>query len=435
MFKISLLEGVKNIDKNKTMTYLTVFLFAFLFLLQGYTYSYYSVSKIRSNVAADDMYLNYELYHILHDSPLAVFYFEDNFKEITREIYEFREALDQIEHLKYVCEVSNTVDVLNFKGDPKVFTDPDNNGVYALIVSPNFHNVESYRVIKGRDFTDDDLIYERGKPRPALLGYKYIDVYEIGDIITIADNSLFFSGLVSEFEVIGFLEEDTTVVEKNGFQIYDLDNYMVLPSITLPWDEYVSLSEEFDSSIFHKYIVQNVSSHFSLFENKLYVESEYEDEVLTQIQNVLNDCSNISQLVRLHNSGQASLKRASRTEALTEFFAMITAVAMTFAVATVLISITNRVSRNMKDYAIHITVGATRGNTVLFVVAEMAIILTCSMILGLIATKWMMYYINMPFYFWRFLGVYALTSVVVLVLSAIVARIAMRKYDICTLIK
>ena len=73
MFKISLLEGIKNIDKNKTMTYLTVFLFAFLFLLQGYTYSYYSVSKIRSNVAADDMYLNYELYHILHDSPLAVF--------------------------------------------------------------------------------------------------------------------------------------------------------------------------------------------------------------------------------------------------------------------------------------------------------------------------------------------------------------------------
>ena len=89
----------------------------------------------------------------------------------------------------------------------------------------------------------------------------------------------------------------------------------------------------------------------------------------------------------------------------------------------------------MKDYAIHITVGATRGNTVLFIVAEMALILTCSMILGLIATKWMMYYINMPFYFWRFLGVYALTSVIVLAFSAIVARIAMRKYDICTLIK
>jgi len=108
---------------------------------------------------------------------------------------------------------------------------------------------------------------------------------------------------------------------------------------------------------------------------------------------------------------------------------------MFFAIITVLISITNRVARNMKDYAIHIAVGATRGSTIWFIVTEMALILTCSMILGIIATKWMMNYIFMPFYFWRFLGVYALTSVVILALSAIVARIAMRKYDICNLIK
>ena len=106
-----------------------------------------------------------------------------------------------------------------------------------------------------------------------------------------------------------------------------------------------------------------------------------------------------------------------------------------YGIGTIAASVINRIESNLKDYAIHVSVGASLNNIVSFVVAEMAIILTCSMIFGLIATKWMMYYINMPFYFWRFLGVYALTSVVILALSAIVARIAMRKYDICTLIK
>ncbi|MBE6890847.1 MAG: hypothetical protein E7481_02350, partial [Ruminococcaceae bacterium] len=69
MFKISLFEGIKNIDKNKVMTYLTVFLFAFLFLLQGYTYSYYSVREMLKNKNENETLQEYHLYALGSKMP------------------------------------------------------------------------------------------------------------------------------------------------------------------------------------------------------------------------------------------------------------------------------------------------------------------------------------------------------------------------------
>ena len=441
MFKLSLLEGIKNIDKNKVMTYLTIFLFAFLFLIQGYTYSYYTVSQRRSMIGENEVFSKYKIYNFVGSMDMFPIYLMNNFgDELPSETMEFIEELNKIEELRYVCEDFQYFKIKNFKGDPKVFVDSyyyeyiekDNMYfVYAVLVSPNFHKTESYRVIEGRNFTDEDMVFVKGEPRPVLLGYKYRDYYKIGDIINIESNVM-YEDLVNEIEVIGFLEEDTSFIDRSGTKVYDMDNYIVAPAIYMTWDEYLQLEEKHDH-VFS--VVRNANYLYSLFDMKLYIPFEYENEVLAEIQKTINEYSGVAQCVKLNNVGQASLKWQSRTESVTSFFIEITFVVMFFAVVTVLISITNRVSRNMKDYAIHITVGATRGNAVMFIVAEMGIILTCSIILGLVATKWMMNYIFMPFYFWRFLGVYALTSVVILVLSAIVARIAMRKYDICNLIK
>jgi len=444
LFKISLLEGIKNIDKNKTLTYLTVLLFAFLFLLQGFTLSYYYVSELRNKASENESFSNYETYVFSMTMDLMDTYLETYYKdEIQRETIEFVETLNNIEHLKFITEFNTGFPINGFKGDPEVFAedfddyDPDSGyvKVNALVVSPQFRESESYRVIKGRDFTADDMVYVEGRPMPVLLGYKYYDlgVYEIGDRFSLAYKHMLYGDFVQEFEVIGFLEEDNTIVERAGITVWDMDTFVIAPGIEMTWDRYSQYDEEFRR--YHRYAIQNSEFMIALFKSKMYIASDHVEEVLSEVQTALNEYCGVSKCVKLGNSGQASLKNQSRLESFSEFSAATTGVLMFFAVVTVLISITNRVSRNMKDYAIHITVGATLGNTVLFIVAEMAIILTCSMILGLIATKWMMYYINMPFYFWRFLGVYVLTSVVILALSAIVARIAMRKYDICTLIK
>jgi len=433
MFKISLIEGIKNIDKNKTMTYLTVFLFTLGFLLEGYTMSYYAAQEIITGHYDHESLIEYHLYE-LGCRGVAPLQAQRMCREnIELETAEYFADLESSEYITYVGLRSSELSVTDFTGDMKVFSRMDDYGseaLWCLFVTPNFFEVENYRIIKGRDFTAEDMPYVEGKPRPVLLGYKYLDLYEVGDVLTLNpeyyENSL---KSVSQIEVVGFLEEDTTVMSRTGSEIYDLDNYIVYPEYIIPIAEWDNYSEEvLDSAINRDYL-------YAFSNIKIMFSEENEEQGLIDWQTAINNYSKLGTYYTILDTEYSMEKTESRFEALTSFFAMITTVTMFFAIITVLISITNRVARNMKDYAIHIAVGATRGSTIWFIVTEMALILTCSMILGIIATKWMMNYIFMPFYFWRFLGVYALTSVVILALSAIVARIAMRKYDICNLIK
>ena len=432
MFKLSLLEGIKNIDKNKTMTYLTVLLFAFLFLLQGYTYSYYAVNEMWENLNGHSMLQEYHLYELgCHGAvPIQVMrMFSEN---IDLETAEYFADLEAAEHITYVGLDDSGFTILDFKGDPQVFaTDMSEWEKYPYVrmleVTPNFHKVENYRVIEGRDFTDEDMVFIEGKPRPVLLGYKYCGVYEVGDILYRDGNNEW--GVVTQLEVIGFLAEDTTVMERAGNDIYDLDNYIVYPRYIIPIEEWGNYSEDV-----LKYAV-NTDESYAFNGIKIMFTEEDEEQGLIEWRTAIDNYSSFGQYYTILDTEYTMEKMQSRMESLTSFFAEITGVLMFFSVITVLISIANRVSRNMKDYAIHIAVGATRSSAVWFIISEMSIILVCSTVLGMFATKWMMWYINMPFYFWKFLAVHAITSVIILALSAVITLISIRKYDICTLIK
>ena len=433
MFRIGLIEGIKNIDKNKTMTYLTVFLFALIFLLQGYTMSYYAARAIVTGHYDHEALTKYHLYELgWHGvSPRQAYKLCP--ENIEFETAEYFNDLDNSEYITYVGLRSHTLDIADFKGDPRIFADEVYEGiirVYCLFVTPNFFEVENYRIVEGRDFTAEDMPYVEGKPRPVLLGNKYLGIYEVGDILEFAGNTLEYGRKsVHGIEVIGFLAEDTTVLSRGGDVVYDLDNYIVYPEYIIPieeWDNYdkIVLNDSINRN--YDYITGQVKIMFS---------EEHEEQGLIDWRKAIDNYSGFGQYMVILDTEYAMEKMESRFEMMTSFSSSITAVLMFFAIITVLISIRNRVANNVKDYAIHIAVGATRDSTIGFIIAEMSIILTCSIILGIIATKWLMYYMNMPFYFWQFLGVYVLTSVIILALSAIVARLAIRKYYICTLIK
>ncbi len=429
MFKLSLIEGIKNIDKNKFLTYLTVFLFALVFLLQGYTMSYFSTNKIFESYINNDSIQKYHLYGLGFNgvSPRQLYKLYPENLEL--ETAEYFEDIDSAEHITYVGVDSGAISISDFKGDIRVFAEEvieNDIYVYCLNVTPNFFEVENYRVIEGRDFTVEDMPYVEGKPRAVLLGYKYRNVYNVGDILTVNGER---SKSVSQIEVIGFLAEDTTIMECAGNAIYDLDNYIVYPEYIIPIEEW----EDYEKNVLSFSINRNYNYAWGAL--KIMFAEESESDGLVEWQTAINNYGNLGKYLKILDSEYVLEKSQSRFESLTEFFAEITAVMIFFSTITILISIRNRVANNVKDYAIHIVVGATRGSTIGFIIAEMSIILTCSVILGIIATKWLMYYINMPFYFWQFLGVYVLTSVIILALSAIVARLAIRKYDICTLIK
>ena len=443
MFRISLLEGMKNIKRRKVLTGLTVLLFAFLFILQGYTYSYYAVNEIKVGKINHESLKEYHMYSIGSKYPPALLVREYS-ENIDIETAEFYETLDASEYIKYVGLESTGLSVIDFKGDPKIFYSMSgspytgfsneewetNHSVAVLTVTPNFHKGENYRVIEGRDFTDEDMPYVEGKPRPVLLGYKYKDVYKIGDLIDIkASNSSYKSQDITQIEVIGILAEDTSVVTSNGEIIWDLDKFIVFPRYSIPVDEWDNYGENVIKS------AVNTDANFIGYRIKFLLTSENETLGLQELNEAINDYSQFGKHYRIVNRKLSMEKMQSRTEALTSFYEEITAVLMFFAVVTVLISITNRVSRNMKDYAIHIAIGATKKSAVLFIISEMSIILLCSTVIGMFATKWIINSINMPFYFWQSLAIYVATSVVILALSAVITLISIRKYDICNLIK
>ena len=435
MFKISLAEGVKNIDKNKFMTYLTVFIFSMLFLLQGYTYSHFiTEAELKDSMEALAS-SEYKVYRFSSRFPSVMVlrtegFDQDRYGHIAEAFSEFCSALDEIENLSYNIVKDTDLQIVDFKGDFGVLKEDGSMAVGAYKCSPGFFQTESYRVIKGRNLTDEDIVYVEGEPRPVLLGYKFKDLYDVGDIIKVIPNSnprnntYYFDSL----EVIGILAEDTTYVAYDGWTIFDMDNSVVFPALWIGYDEV---------SNYEKEVVKNAVNLEALYFNhiKLMVNSECETEVLADVQSALNDFLKLSKYYSIVDSKYAIEKMESRTSAVAEFSFTVTSVLMFFAFITVLISIVNRISRNLKDYSIHIALGASRINIVSFILCEMSIILFCSIILGTVATKWVTYFSYLDFDLFKFLNVYIATCFVVLLISAVTTLFALRKYDVCTLIK
>ena len=216
MFKISLIEGVKNIDKNRLFTYLTVFLFTFGFLLEGYTMSYYAAQEIITGHYDHESLEKYHLYALTAKMPSlqVIRLYPEN---IDVETAEYFAELDSADNIYYVGIRNTAIKIDNFKGDERFFDEYTyekigEKSAWCLKVTPNFYEIESYRVIEGRDFTAEDMTFVEGKPRAVLLGYKYRDLYEVGDVLDVKYNEYSEWKYIRQIEVIGFLAEDTTVV-------------------------------------------------------------------------------------------------------------------------------------------------------------------------------------------------------------------------------
>ncbi len=428
MFKISLMEGLKNIDKNRTLTFLTVLLFTFLFLLQGYTFSYHILNTELQDFLSEESFSQYQVYRFSSKLPSILVFRAEGYDDIGKEFSEFCQALDEIENLNYNLAFDAYVEILDYKGPAKALSEDGTLCLPALACSPSLHRTENYRVIIGRNLTEEDSVYVEGEPRKVLLGYKYKDYYNVGDIIKVVPSTM-YDKYFDSFEVVGILAEDSTYMDCWGNSIFDLDDFIVYPALWMSYDELPN----YETDIEIRCIMNMFEFNFDHI--KLMIKEEHVEEVIGEVQQALNNFLAMSKYYRPVNSKYALEKMESRSAAVIEFSSTITTVLMVFAFITVLISIINRVSRNLKDYSIHIALGASRGNIVGFVVSEMSLVLLCSIILGTAVTRMVTHSLYIYFDLFKFLGVYIATSLFVLLISAITAVIAIKRSDICTLIK
>lgn len=94
-------------------------------------------------------------------------------------------------------------------------------------------------IFRGNVFSASDFLYN-GNRILVLLGYDYLDLYQIGDEITVL-----YAGYPLELKVIGFLD-DTSSVHIGSTDI-SLDTYMVLPSFDIE-AEYVKNNQIFSNT-------------------------------------------------------------------------------------------------------------------------------------------------------------------------------------------
>ena len=442
MFKLSFYEGLKNIDKNKYISYLIVFLFAFLFILESYTFSYYKIAKEMTETTEHGAFKASRLYIFANSINMKQQWMMEPslFDNEAYETIEFFAALDKIEHLHYMNIEIKPIGIMDeFKGnladfkyippgDPNYYDDKPGTYVKAAYVFPTFRTAENYRIIKGRDFTEEDLVYEEGKPFPCLLGYKYKDVYEPGDIIKAKVFSSNLNTFNDQVEVIGIMGEDTEIMSGDGMEFYDLDDKFVIPQIFLTYEEYI----EADNRL--KALAVN-SSHWSFLMMKTTVDIGYEDEVIPQLQEALNNYSGFAKYYRIVERSNIIEVAQEKAESLSSFYLLITGVLGVFSILTLIILIVNKVARNVRDYAIHIAVGASPNSVIGFIIAELSVILIFSAILGFIFSKIILSASYMYYDFIQFLLLYTITALVVFAVSAVTAKLALKKYDVCSLIK
>ena len=443
MFKISLDESLKNFDKNRFITILSVFLFALLFVLEGYTMSYHTINEYRKQRSKHESLQNWGLYCMSSQfASRMVFNAEPSLNEnLDIETLEFWERVETIENLKYLTLDDSGIDTIFYEemlNYPHLLYDKTNDesdgflSVNSIYVSPNFHKVEYYRIIEGRDFTDDDMVYVEGQPRAVLLGYKFKEVFDIGDIIELKSKANYYLGEINEvpsLKVIGFLEEDSTVLGHEGYPIFDLDTYIVVPIIRISAEDYVNAPESL------KNITSNADFMSTMLKTKFLIPEGLEAEVLPQLQEALNEYSGFAKFYNIVDKKAYVERLQERTETVTNFSASITVVLSVFAFITIITTIANRISRNIKDYAIHITVGATKNSVVLYIIMEMLFVLLFGFVFGLIILKPLMNYQGMPAVTTASWITFGITFLFVLVMSAIVSKIMIQKHDICTLIK
>lgn len=95
--------------------------------------------------------------------------------------------------------------------------------VKAIWVSGNVF--DCFRIdITGRKFLDEEFTYSKGDRIPIILGNKYRDYFDVGEIFPA--HFIFFDG---EAEIIGFMAEDANIWYGNKF--LNLDDYFVVPML------------------------------------------------------------------------------------------------------------------------------------------------------------------------------------------------------------
>lgn len=105
----------------------------------------------------------------------------------------------------------------------------------AIEVSDAFFEEFPIELSQGEPFSQEDYVYQEGKPIPVLLGSAYQDEFQIGDSF---EGNYLFEEIT--FIVTGFLESESFFYSSNRGNFVSCERYMVLPALSFHEASYFS---------------------------------------------------------------------------------------------------------------------------------------------------------------------------------------------------
>ncbi len=403
-------EFLRCMKRNVSTTVLTVLLIVCCILFFCYILYYYNVDDGSVVIKENEMYLDHTIFRF-GKADYSLFEIESGGRTqgydpfITNktddELYEYGLKLEQMVeeirengYLDYCfTNTSEKIPFSDVNNEPYVLRGYAEQGERALEMWSPFYKDAGYIIVEaaevdinfiknsnlvlssGRLLTEEDYInYKHGEPVPVLLGHKYADYYNVGDLIypySYANNEISTGrGAGCPLKVVGILEKDTIVfnafVSAGTNMLENLDYTIVKPLLTrtiaeVPRDNVSAVASA--TMMQHNRFFYNTAFYYE--RSKL----EYGRDKLTEIL----DKYGFTGYYTVQNSDYSvELSESIMKERVTGLSVM-SALVGVFTFFAIVITQLNKYNRNRKAYAIYMLTGRTVKDIVLMAVFDITL--------------------------------------------------------------
>ena len=269
------------------------------------------------------------------------------------------------------------------------FDEKDRNGPLAIISSArdqdstwqscmmdkSFFDMFPIRMDSGRFFTDEEfeLTYESGSTIPVLLGYDFKKYYNVGDILEAEVNHNLNEYL--KVQIIGFIEENQTFLSNTGDTLLSFNDRIVTPYNTLRYEEYVN------PPVTSYGVTYNCMFSYGYIGMYILVEKENETAIMEQLNQILID-NDIADKVVFGKFLGSTVTVANNYKDNMNIRMALTYITVLFSFVSIVLITVNRISSNIRNYAIHLISGATYGNIHFYIIGEIALYSLIGFIIG-----------------------------------------------------
>lgn len=251
-------------------------------------------------------------------------------------------------------------------------SDPPSYALNAYTVDRDYIDIFDLSLDSGRLFTEEEFTVLDPTHVPVLLGYDYKDYFSIGDTF---EGYLFSSDYEANktvFEVIGFISKGQLFMPISG-SLNTYDNHIILPYVYNSVEEWLTIYEEnrdyFDTFKLWTRYTAGLGTCGMMQSKMFLVEKGNEEAFVEHLQNAIDSVDD-EDVLKIHESNKAATYKSDEVNEKFIILTVLAIVMLVFSLMSIIFSSVNNTSNNIKAYAVHRLIGATKAQILLFSAGE-----------------------------------------------------------------